>query len=84
MKTKELEKVKNNEELVKDIYNQISDIVTNNKNKMIYQINNTLVETRNTNILGGTENTKKTSKQNKKASKIFIDSMSILGSTKIK
>lgn len=45
---------------------------------------NTLVETRNTNILGGTENTKKTSKQNKKASKIFIDSMSILGSTKIK
>ena len=26
------------------MYNQISDIITNNKNKMIYQINNALVE----------------------------------------
>lgn len=45
MNLKELEKVNNKEEIVKDIYNQISDIITNNKNKMIYQINNTLVET---------------------------------------
>ena len=45
MKLKELEKINNKEEIVKDIYNQISDIITNNKNKMIYQINNTLVET---------------------------------------
>ena len=36
---------KNNEMVVSDIYNQISEIITNNKNKMIYQINNTLVET---------------------------------------
>ena len=40
-----IEKTKNNEEIINDMYNQISDIVTNNKNKMIYQINSTLVET---------------------------------------
>ena len=38
-----IEKVKNNE-IINNMYNQISDIITNNKNKMIYQINNTLVE----------------------------------------
>ena len=41
----EIEKVKNNDELINDMYNQISDIITNNKTKMIYQINSTLVET---------------------------------------
>jgi len=40
-----IEKVKNNEEIVTNMYNQISSIITDNKNKMIYQINNTLVET---------------------------------------
>ena len=34
----------NNDILINDMYNQISDIITNNKNKMIYQINNALVE----------------------------------------
>ena len=38
-----IEKVTNNE-IINNMYNQISDIITNNKNKMIYQINNTLVE----------------------------------------
>ena len=36
--------MKNNDTIVNDIYNQISDIITNNKNKMIYQINSTLVK----------------------------------------
>ena len=35
---------KNNNIIINDMYNQISDVITNNKNKMIYQINNTLVE----------------------------------------
>lgn len=39
-----VEEVKNNDILINDMYNQISDIITNNKNKMIYQINNALVE----------------------------------------
>lgn len=39
-----VEKVKNNDVIINDMYNQISDIIINNKNKMIYQINNTLVE----------------------------------------
>ena len=30
-----MEKVKNNEIIIDDMYNQISDIITNNKNKMI-------------------------------------------------
>jgi len=37
--------IKNNDKVMNDMYNQISDIITKNKNKMIYQINNTLVET---------------------------------------
>lgn len=37
--------VKSNDKTINDMYNQISNIITNNKNKMIYQINNTLVET---------------------------------------
>lgn len=36
---------KNNDKIIIDMYNQISDIITKNKNKMIYQINNILVET---------------------------------------
>lgn len=34
-----------NNKIISDLYNQISDLVINNKNKMAYQINNTLVET---------------------------------------
>lgn len=37
--------LENNEKIITDMYNQISDIITENKIKMIYQINNTLVET---------------------------------------
>ena len=44
MQTNMVEKVKNNDIIINNMYNQISDIITNNKNKMIYQINNTLVE----------------------------------------
>ena len=33
-----------NEKIINDIYNQISEVIANNKHKMIYQINNTLVE----------------------------------------
>ena len=44
MQTKKIEKVKSNDMIINDMYNQISDIITNNKNKMIYQINNTLIE----------------------------------------
>lgn len=44
MKTNMIEIIKNNDKIINDMYNQISDIITNNKNKMIYQINNTLVE----------------------------------------
>jgi len=43
METNLIEKVKNNDIIINDIYKQISDIITNNKNKMIYQINNTLI-----------------------------------------
>ena len=39
-----LEKTNNNK-IINDMYNEISDIIINNKTKMIYQINNTLVET---------------------------------------
>ena len=42
--TNTIEKVKNNDIIINNMYNQISNIITNNKNKMIYQINNTLVE----------------------------------------
>ena len=44
MQTNTIEKVKNNDIIINNMYNQISDIITNNKNKMIYQINNTLIE----------------------------------------
>ena len=37
--------IKNNDAIISDMYNEISNIIINNKNKMIYQINNTLVET---------------------------------------
>ena len=44
MQTNIIEKVKNNDKIINNMYNKISNIITNNKNKMIYQINNTLVE----------------------------------------
>lgn len=39
-----VEKEKINTKVVNDMYSEISKIITNNKNKMIYQINNTLVQ----------------------------------------
>ena len=39
-----VEKDKNNDVIINDMYNQISDIITNNKNKINYQKNNTLVD----------------------------------------
>jgi len=41
---KTIGKVKNNDEVISYMYNQITDVINSNKNKMIYQINNTLVE----------------------------------------
>lgn len=40
-----LEKVKNNDEVINELFNQIEDIILKNKTKMIYQINDTLVNT---------------------------------------
>ena len=37
--------LKNNEKVITDMYKEISNIITSNKSKMVYQINNTLVET---------------------------------------
>lgn len=37
--------LENDEQLITNMYNQISNVITENKTKMIYQINNTLVET---------------------------------------
>lgn len=37
--------LKNNDEIINEMYNKISNIILNNKNKIVYQINNTLVET---------------------------------------
>lgn len=37
--------IENNSEMINNMYNEISNIISNNKTKMIYQINNTLVET---------------------------------------
>ena len=45
METSMTEKVKDNDVIISDMYNKISNIILNNKNKMVYQINNTLVET---------------------------------------
>ena len=33
-----------NDTIINDMYNQISNIINTNKNKMVYQINNTLIE----------------------------------------
>ena len=44
MKTNLIENIKKKDTIINDMYEQISDIITSNKNKMIYQINNTLVE----------------------------------------
>lgn len=45
MNTKIIEKVNNNERVITNMFTEISDIIVNNKNKMIYEINNTLVNT---------------------------------------
>lgn len=45
MNTTTLEKVKNNDEVINDLFNQIEDIILKNKTKMVYQINDTLVNT---------------------------------------
>jgi len=37
--------IRTNDKVINDMYKQIADIITKNKNKMVYQINNTLVET---------------------------------------
>ena len=37
-----LEKLENDEQLITSMYHQISNVITENKIKMIYQINNTL------------------------------------------
>ena len=37
--------LKSNEKVISDMYREISNIITSNKTKMIYQINNTLVKT---------------------------------------
>ena len=36
---------KNSDKIITNIYNQISNVITENKAKMVYQINNTLIET---------------------------------------
>jgi hypothetical protein len=35
----------NNDKVISSMYNQIADIIVDNKKRMVYQINNTLVET---------------------------------------
>ena len=45
MKTSIAEKVNNNEKVVNDLFDKIEKIIVINKTKMIYQINNTLVDT---------------------------------------
>lgn len=50
----------------------------------IYLPENIEVVTNNTNILGGTENLKQSTTNKKKQKKIYIESVSIFGSTKIK
>ena len=45
LKTTMMKNAVDNEKIISDMYNEISDIIINNKNKMIYQVNNILVET---------------------------------------
>ena len=45
MTSTEVKKVKSNAEVVIDMYDQITNVIINNKSKIAYQINNTLVET---------------------------------------
>ena len=45
MQTNLVEKGKSNEQIVNELFNKIEDIIVNNKSKMVYQINNTLVNT---------------------------------------
>ena len=35
----------NNDKVISSMYNQIADIIVDNKKRMVYQINNTLAET---------------------------------------
>lgn len=41
----EIKTLENNDQLITNMYNEISNVITKNKTKMVYQINNTLVET---------------------------------------
>ena len=45
MKKTVLEHKYNDEVVIKDMYNEIASIIAQNKEKMVYQINNTLVNT---------------------------------------
>ena len=45
MSTTTLDQVKSNDEIVNNLFHQIEEIILNNKTKMTYQINNTLVNT---------------------------------------
>ena len=45
MSTNTLEKIETKEEIVNNLFIQIENIILDNKTKMIYQINNTLVNT---------------------------------------
>lgn len=45
MNTTTLEKVKNNDEVINNLFNEIEDVILKNKSKMVYQINDTLVNT---------------------------------------
>lgn len=38
MKTAVIEKIKDNDKIIIDMYNEISNIISSNKNKMIYQM----------------------------------------------
>ena len=40
-----IDKLEDDEQVITNMYHQISNVITENKTKMIYQINNTLVET---------------------------------------
>lgn len=38
MKTAVIEKIKDNDKIIIEMYNEISNIISSNKNKMIYQM----------------------------------------------
>ena len=45
MSTQTLQITNNDERIINTLFNQIEEIIVNNKSKMAYQINNTLVNT---------------------------------------